>query len=322
VKKTFFSIPACAIAISLGSFIPSESGVAGDSAPHRAEKIDGTVASLCAELKPTIESLRWKDIDPCTGIDWKIHGKSVQGRPLIYAEFGDPASTNVTLIFSSVHGDEITPVYLGFKIARWTMDHQAELKNARIIVAPFVNPDGFYKKPRTRMNARGVDVNRNFATRDWNARALSTWHKSLRSDIRRFPGNEPASEPETRFQQQLIKKFGAKKILSIHAPLNHLDYDGPNTLSLARFPSEYVHECLKLRTALKAVSTGYFPGSLGNYAGQEMGIPTLTLELPTANPAKAEEYWQSFQSGIQKMMEFVIPDSRTSGNPPDHEKAL
>jgi protein MpaA len=274
------------------------------------------VENLCTELKASISALHWKDLDPCTGMKWIVHGKSINGRPLIYAEFGDPASTNVTLIFSAVHGDEITPVYLGFKVARWTMEHEADLKNAHVIIVPFVNPDGFYQKPRTRMNAHGVDVNRNFATHDWKAGALVAWKKHLKSDPRRFPGYEPASEPETRLQQQLIKKFHPKKILSVHAPLNHLDYDGPNTLSLARFPGEYVRECLKLRTALKAVSTGYFPGSLGNYAGQELGIPTITLELPTANPAKAEQYWQSFSSGIRTMMEYVIPDQQ------EHAKAL
>lgn len=288
-------------------FAATGASAAGDtSAP--ATNANGSIESWCSELKTAIDGFKWKGLDPCQGIQWKIDGTTVRGRPLVYAEFGDPKAENVTLILTAVHGDEITPVYLGIKIAHWVQDNVAKMPNTRIVIAPLVNPDGFYTKPRTRMNANGVDVNRNFDTRDWNERALMAWKKKFRSDPRRFPGSQPRSEPETRFQEDLIRLYHPKKILSVHSPLNHLDYDGPNKLSLARFPKDYVQECLKLRTKLRAVSTGYFPGSLGNYAGQELGIPTITLELPTANPNKAEQYWKTFSSGIRSMIQFVIPE--------------
>lgn len=260
----------------------------------------------CSDLKRAIVGFKWK-IEPCDGIAWKIGGTSVQGRPIVYAEFGDPQSENTTLVLSMVHGDEITPVYVGIELVHWMKEHPADLAHSHVVIAPLVNPDGFYRKPRTRMNARGVDVNRNFATDDWNARALNAWKNKYRSDPRRYPGSAPTSEPETAFQVKLIHDFHPKKILSIHSPLNHLDYDGPNNLSLAKFPSEYVRECLRLRKKLNAVSTGFFPGSLGNYAGNELGIPTVTLELPTANPAKAESYWNSFRQGIRTMIDFNVP---------------
>jgi protein MpaA len=268
---------------------------------------DPAVEKWCSEIRPAALALGWKTLEPCEGIAWKVGGQSVDGRPLVYAEFGDPAAKNVTLIFSAVHGDEMTPVYLGLQLARWLKESVAKMPGTRVVIAPLVNPDGFYRKPRTRMNAHGVDVNRNFDTRDWAARALIAWKKRFRSDPRRFPGASALSEPETRFQEDLIRKFHPEKILSIHSPLNHLDYDGPNTMGLARFSHDYVRECLKLRAKLKAVSTGYFPGSLGNYAGQELGIPTITLELPTSNPKQAEHYWKTFNSGIRAMIEFVIP---------------
>jgi protein MpaA len=86
-----------------------------------------------------------------------------------------------------------------------------------------------------------------------------------------------------------------------------MDYDGPTALSLAKFPRQYVRECLKLRSRLKAITSGFFPGSLGNFAGQELGIPTLTLELPTSDSRKAEAYWKKFSQGIKTMIEFVVP---------------
>ncbi|MDR3608866.1 MAG: DUF2817 domain-containing protein [Oligoflexia bacterium] len=315
MTKVFTAVTPAILMIALSVGLAPDVRAALENTQNSAASNGPASASedaWCSELRDQIAALNWntqgKSLEPCAGIQWKMGGKSVQGRPLVYAEFGDPDSTNVTLIFSAIHGDEVTPIYLGFKVARWAMENQANLKNARVVIAPFVNPDGFYRKPRTRMNANGVDVNRNFDTHDWKDRAIAAWTKRLRSDPRRFPGKAAASEPETRFQEDLIQKYHPKKILAIHSPLNHLDYDGPNILSLARFPRYYVRDCLALRSKLKAVSTGYFPGSLGNYAGQEMGIPTLTLELPTANPAKAEQYWRSFSAGIRTMIEFVIPD--------------
>lgn len=269
----------------------------------------------CDAAREEIKKLQWK-IDPCTGVagavQWRIGGTSVEGRPLVFAEFGDPKAANTTLIFSAVHGDEITPLYVGIELVHWLTEHRAELAKSHIVIAPMVNPDSFFRKPRTRTNAHGVDVNRNFATRDWPKSALKAWKVKYRSDPRRYPGPASRSEPETVFQEELIRLVRPQKILSVHSPLNHLDYDGPSAISLSKFPSEYVRECLKLRARLKAVSTGFFPGSLGNYAGQELGIPTLTLELPTADPRKAEAYWKNFSKGIKTMIEFEMPDHASS----------
>lgn len=272
------------------------------------------VQKWCSDLVDATLRMKWK-ITPCkAGIEWKKGGESFQKRSLMYTEFGDPRSENVTLIFSMVHGDENTPLYLGIELANWMHEHQASFKNHRIVIAPLVNPDGFFKTPRTRMNARGVDLNRNFSTYDWKSRALKSWKTKYRSDPRRFPGSTPSSEPETLFQEKLIRQMKPQKILSIHAPLNMMDYDGPNGLALARFSREYVKKCLTLRQRLRAISSGFFPGSLGNYAGQELGIPTLTLELPSGDFTKAETYWKSFSQGIQLMIEFEVP-KYSPGNP-------
>ena len=265
----------------------------------------------CEESRAAFKKIKWK-IDPCTGaagaVDWRVAGLSVEGRPLVFAEFGNPNALNTTLIFSSVHGDEITPLYLGIELAHWLNEHRGDLSQKRVVIAPLVNPDGFFRKPRTRTNAHGVDVNRNFATTDWTKAAMKAWKVKYHSDPRRFPGSTPWSEPETLFQEQLIKMFRPQKILSVHSPLNHMDYDGPSAITLSKFPTDYIQECLRLRVRLKAISTGFFPGSLGNYAGRELGIPTITLELPSADPNKAERYWKNFRKGIKTMIDFTVPD--------------
>lgn len=271
-----------------------------------AENVDKGIQTWCSGIREAIGRMHWQ-IDPCGGLNWKVGGASAEGRPLVYAEFGDPEASNSTLVFTMVHGDENTPLYFGIQLAHWAKEHERELKNARIVIAPLVNPDGFYRDPQTRTNSRGVDLNRNFLTNDWSSHALQAWRKKFRANPRRYPGSTPNSEPETVFQLELIKKFKPQKILSVHAPLNFIDYDGPTIRSLSKFSRDYVRECLKLRARLKAISGGFFPGSLGNYAGQERGIPTVTLELPTADPKRAEGYWNKFKPGINTMIEFKMP---------------
>ncbi|MBC7385069.1 MAG: hypothetical protein H7301_02765 [Cryobacterium sp.] len=307
-----FSLFACS---PRAANVPESNGVPLPRASATPQVQEVTSASayeitqLCKSLQSGIEKYQWRGLKTCEGIHWKSESLSEEGRPLIYAEFGQPSSLNKTLILSMVHPDEITPLYLGFKIAHYIRERELDLKDAHVIIAPLVNPDGFFKHPPTRMNARGVDVNRNFDTPLWREKALKEWTTRLGKNPRRFPGQEPASESETKFQVELIERFKPAKILSIHAPLNVTDYDGPNSLTLDRFPKEYVHACYQLRSRLRAKSTGYFPGSLGNFAGIEQGIPTITLELPSANPKLADGFWKKFQPGIHSMIQFKFDPS-------------
>lgn len=309
-----FLVSGCFSSKEKGTQNPSESSfnVAPKSSAEQ-EKIQTQISSMCSKLDESISKYKW-GLKTCLDIHWMSDSNSVEGRPLIYAEFGDKKSPNTTLILSMVHPDEITPLYLGFKLAHWVKEHEPNLKNSHVIVAPFVNPDGHFRKPPIRMNSKGVDLNRNFTTSDWKTKALQTWKTKLRKNPRRFPGWEPSSEPETHFQEMLIQRYKPKKILSIHAPLNVTDYDGPNSLALDRFPKEYVQACQSLRTKLRAQSTGFFPGSLGNYAGQELGIPTITLELPSADHRKAPIFWKKFHPGIQSMIEYRIDEELARAN--------
>ncbi len=269
------------------------------------------IKDICDKVDAAMVENKWSGrISSCSSTYWHEGGKSVEDRPLIYAEFGDANSKNKTLIFSTLHGDEVTPFYVGFRMVDWLKEFErtAMGRSVHVIVAPLVNPDGFFRKVRTRTNANGVDLNRNLNTKDWNEKAHYYWKTKYKSDKRRNPGPSPASEPETQFQQAMIQKFKPQKILAIHAPLNFLDYDGPSTLSLDKFPKEYVDYCLKLRKNLKAISSGFFPGSLGNYAGQELGIPTLTLELPSARADKAVEYWGKYLAGMRNIIESSVPE--------------
>jgi protein MpaA len=49
---------------------------------------------------------------------------------------------------------------------------------------------------------------------------------------------------------------------------------------------------------------GTYPGSLGNYAGVDLGLPTITLELPHAGtmptPAQSQRIWSDMISWLEQ----------------------
>jgi len=162
------------------------------------------------------------------------------------------------------------------------------------------------------MNARGVDVNRNFPTKDWRTDARRLWISNFKRDKRRNPGLFPNSEPESVFQVNLIKRYGPDKIISVHAPLTMIDYDGPGTVIIGNIDGNKAHELLsqmsKDADGYRIKDYPFFPGSLGNWAGKERDIPTYTLELPTSDPSKSVQYWEQFRAAIHNAIAHDIKE--------------
>jgi murein peptide amidase A len=134
---------------------------------------------------------------------------------------------------------------------------------------PMLNPDGLTSVPAKRVNANGVDLNRNFPTPNWARDAKVYWEQKTKKDPRRWPGKEPLSEPESKFLHNEMVSFKPNLIVSIHAPYGVLDFDGP-TVPPSKLGRLYLDQ------------VGIFPGSLGNYGGVHKGMPVVTIELPSA----------------------------------------
>jgi hypothetical protein len=238
----------------------------------------------CEKLSSDLKSV---NLNRCLNTDWLLAGHSVLKRPIFYTMWGDPKKRRV-LVIGSIHGDEITSVSLTF---RWleilkSIPKDSILNQNYFMVIPLLNPDGYYKRPRTRANANGVDLNRNFNTENWNTHALRYWQIKTKKDPRRFPGNAPASEPETKIVQKLIDEFKPEFIISIHAPYGLIDYDGK-----VEFP--------KIKKPMLVKRLGTFPGSLGQYAGIEKNIPVVTLELKNSMQMPP-------QKTIEELLEFIV----------------
>lgn len=282
-------------------------------------KNTSVVRKYCKKINKNFLSWGWGN-SKCLDFKWHHVRNSVKGDPLMWATFGDEKAHRIkakdtTLILCGVHGDEITPIKLCYDILyslkkNVSKDPQV-YADKMIVVVPIVNPDSYFKKRPTRTNANGVDINRNFPTRDWKKSALSKWKGRYRSDPRRFPGKRALSEPEVLFQVNLIKRYSPDKIVSVHAPLTIIDYDGPKsgkgskqTLGKINYAKELLVQMSSKAGGYKILNYPFFPGSLGNYAGFERNIPTYTLELPSSDNRKSKEYWKLFKNAIHSAIYY------------------
>jgi len=199
-------------------------------------------------------------------VTWRVAGTSVEGRPIEYAELGTGGET--VLVIATIHGDEAAATPLLYELAARLACGPAWLAGRRVVVVPTVNPDGAAR--RSRSNARGVDLNRNFPAENFRARG----------------GAEPLSEPESLAVFELVERYAPERILSFHQAAELIDYDGP---------------AAELAAALAAVSPlavermGARPGSLGSWAGVDRRIATITVELPRSDDGRsAAELWELY----------------------------
>jgi hypothetical protein len=204
----------------------------------------------------------------------------------------NPEPPGRVLLVGGMHGDELSATTIVFK---WIgqldragagrppgnappNDREDDLP-LHWRIAPLVNPDGLLQRPAVRMNSHGVDLNRNFPTADWFSESKDYWERRTGKDPRRYPGPYPMSEPESRWLAEEIDRFQPDVVVSIHAPYNNVDFDGPPAAPDRLGP-------------LQLSLMGTYPGSLGRYAGVSRQIPVVTIELPHAGimPSQKDQH--------------------------------
>jgi hypothetical protein len=210
-------------------------------------------------------------LEDCTKSRLQLSGgRSNQGKPILVAEYPPlPAREPLgrVLLFGGIHGDELASVSIVYSWLKTLDRNHSGLFHWR--VAPLLNPDGLLREKPQRMNGRGVDLNRNFPSPNWQTEAEDYWVRRTSRNPRRYPGKTPLSEPESRWLHQQIENFRPAAIVAVHAPSHVVDYDGPPE------PPERLGPLLLNRM-------GTYPGSLGRFAGVHLGLKVLTIELPSA----------------------------------------
>ncbi|WP_294945368.1 M14 family zinc carboxypeptidase [Sulfurivirga sp.] len=275
---------------------------------NRHHKASATSARFCRALARKLRTVTYAG---CHALSLEPSGaRSVQGRPLMIRRL-DPAGAGHgrVLFIGGIHGDEWAAVSLTYLWLQALLRHPDQLHHQWLFV-PVANPDGLLRRPSRRTNAHGVDLNRNFPSPDWRQQAHHWWTRYKRRNPRYYPGPAPASEPETRYLVQLIHDWKPDVIISLHAPWNLLDYDGPE------------HAVPQKLGRLRLRQLGTYPGSLGRYAGEYLKIPVLTIELKSAARMPDKREIAAMQADLDRWIEHTLraPLAKAADHPHKNDK--
>ena len=201
---------------------------------------------------------------------------SVEGRPIELHVRGQ--GPEVVLVMATIHGNEPAGTPIAHALLGHLDAHPDLLLGRQVLVMPLVNPDGHAAK--TRGNARGVDLNRNFEAPN-------------RVDRTRY-GTRALSEPESQTVERVVRLYRPTRILSLHQPLRCVDWDGP---------AEHLATRMAEATGLPKKKLGTRPGSFGAWA-ESNGVALITLELPPRVEREGGEVlWARYGEAI---VDFVV----------------
>lgn len=194
-----------------------------------------------------------------------IVGFSVEGRAIEAVDIaGHAAGGGVgALVFGAIHGDEPGSAEL---CRRFVAALAQEPPLSRTVVIAALNPDGLHAGRKN--NARDVDLNRNFAARNWQRAPVAAGYD---------PGRAPESEPESAALVALIARLQPRALVAVHQPLRCVNWDG----SGRPLADEMAAACGYPSVA----SVGYpTPGSFGSRYGVDEARCVVTFELPRPVP--------------------------------------
>lgn len=218
-------------------------------------------------------------------------GSSVKGE-IIHAYKSDTISsddeTKYIYILGAVHGDEVEGAHLARELFNWlSVTQEVDMP---IIIVPVVNVDGY--KLKSRVNANGVDLNRNLPSEQWTPKAR---------EAKYFPGVAPMSEPENKYIVSLFLKYPPRFILSFHSWYPVINYNGA-CKEIADFLASYNKYPIEADFL-----THPTPGSLGEYGPQVHGSPVLTFECPVlSDTVTFEGLWKENEEGFKKLFTSKI----------------
>lgn len=216
-------------------------------------------------------------------------GRSVQGRAITAHYFG---SGNKTILFTGgIHGSEPSGTStMQSMVDDLAINAHKIPTNTQVVVIPNLNPDG--SAMGTRLNARRVNLDRNFPTQDW-SRNIDTANGILKNG----GGKKAGSEPETQAIMQLVQRLNVYAQISFHAQGSLV---GANGTGFAYSIGNTYASTVGYRTMFGHAEETMGYAITGEYEAwlSERGVPAILIELPSSHGS----YYSSNSSAIWKMI--------------------
>jgi hypothetical protein len=202
-----------------------------------------------------------------------VIGTGSSGQPInVYIrEACDKTNVKTIFIASSIHATENGGQFVSHELL-----FNADLpSNIRIIAVPEINKAGLTgQSVRPRVNANGVNLNRNFDYR-WSSISQSTPPQ----DNYNYKGTSPASEPETKALVDFVNSLG-RVDLALHY---HDGTNPPYVAAAGDTPVAYarVYGSITPDTRLREAYDGFVfqSGSFDGWQNEVNGTPSLLIEM-------------------------------------------
>lgn len=193
---------------------------------------------------------------PAVTIDDKQ--QSAEGRPISIRRIGQGRYR--TLIITGIDGRDQAAVAWSDELADAIEAQPELLQQQEFVIIRAANPDGLANK--TRVNSRGVDLNRNFPTRRY------------RNDPQEAAGSGPASEAETRAMLQMMYEFRPQRVI-------HLASSASHSVAYVNQSASDVGERLQRKFAIPQERLSYdrMPGSLEEFVESTWNSTVILLQL-------------------------------------------
>jgi protein MpaA len=210
----------------------------------------------------------------------EVLSKSALGIDILIYLLGQTHLPKFVLI-GGIHGDEPEGSVLVEDFIEKSKSFSKKFK-ACVLAIPRYNPDGLTRIERT--NGNGVDLNRNFPSKDWDNTAKAP---------RYYPGRAPESESETKGLVKFLSKEKPFLVVHCHTYIPQVCYTGAKSKKWAELLSkDFGHPVTE--------DIGYpTPGSLGQYCLLNLDTPCVCVELPEG--VNRTTAWQMIGESLQKI---------------------
>jgi protein MpaA len=209
-------------------------------------------------------------------------GRSAKGRQIKISVFGNRRTDRKILVVGCIHGTECA----GQAIVR-ALTSACLAPTVSVWAIPTLNPDGFALG--SRLNGRGVDLNRNFS---------SGWRTNGQRWDREYSGPRPFSEPETRIARRLIQLLRPDVTIWFHQQTETLVRGwGPSVKSARRFAH---------LAKLPFRRLPWLAGTAPNWQNHHLpGTSSFVVELPAGSLAWKEA--QRYSAAIKRLAGYFGP---------------